>query len=62
MLNFNAWKKEDRDLALIRTLRGGIGLLFVLCVILAAGWMTAPSHLRIYIPPDISNGATLKVS
>ncbi len=62
MLNFNAWKKEDRDLMLIRTLRGGIGLLFVLCIILAAGWMTAPSHLRIYIPPDISNGATIKVS
>jgi integrating conjugative element protein (TIGR03746 family) len=62
MLNLNAWKKEDRDRALIRTLRGGIGLLFVLCIVLAAGWMTAPSHLRIYIPPDISNGATLKIN
>ena len=62
MLNLNAWKKEDRDRALIRALRGGIGLLFVLCIILAAGWMTAPSHLRIYIPPDISNGATLKIN
>jgi integrating conjugative element protein (TIGR03746 family) len=62
MLSFNAWKKEDRDLALIRTLQGGIGILLVLCLILAAGWMSAPSHLRIYIPPDISNGATLKVN
>lgn len=62
MLHFNAWKKEDRDWALIRALKSGIGILFVLCVILAAGWMTAPSHLRIYIPPDISNGATLKVN
>jgi integrating conjugative element protein (TIGR03746 family) len=24
------------------------------------GWMTAPSRLTVYIPPDISNGATLK--
>jgi integrating conjugative element protein (TIGR03746 family) len=62
MLNLNAWKKEDRDAALIRTLRGGMILLFLLCLVLAAGWMTAPSHLRIYIPPDISNGATLKVN
>lgn len=62
MLNLNAWKQEDRDRALIRALRGGIGLLFVLCIVLAAGWMTAPSHLRIYIPPDISNGATLKIN
>ncbi len=62
MLNFNAWKKEDRDWALIRALKSGIGILFVLCVILAAGWMSAPSHLRIYIPPDISNGATFKVN
>ena len=62
MLNLNAWKKEDRDAALIRTLRTGIGLLFVLCLVFAAGWIQAPSHLRIYIPPDISNGATLKMN
>jgi integrating conjugative element protein (TIGR03746 family) len=62
MLSLNAWKKEDRDAALIRALRGVIGLLFVLSLILAAGWMTAPSHLRIYIPPDISNGATIKIN
>ena len=62
MLNLNAWKKEDRDTALIRTLRGGMILLFLLCLVLAAGWMTAPKHLCIYIPPDISNGATLKVN
>lgn len=62
MLNFGTWKKEDRDLALIRAQKGFIGILCAVCVILAAGWMTAPSHLRIYIPPDISNGATLRVN
>lgn len=62
MLSFNAWKKEDRDWALIRALKGGVGILFVLCIVLAAGWMSAPSHLRIFIPPDISNGATVKVN
>jgi integrating conjugative element protein (TIGR03746 family) len=62
MLSLNAWKKEDRDAALIRALRGVIGLLFVLSLVLAAGWMTAPSHFRIYIPPDISNGATIKIN
>lgn len=62
MLNFKAWKKEDRDLAIIRAQTGFIGLLCLLCLVFAIGWMTAPSHLRIYIPPDISNGATLKVN
>ncbi len=62
MLNFKAWKKEDRDMALIRAQRGFIGILCLGCLILAAGWMTAPSHLRIYIPPDISNGATFKIN
>lgn len=62
MLSFNAWKKEDRDLALLRAQRGFIGILCLVCVLLAVGWMTAPSRLRIYIPPDISNGATLKVN
>ena len=31
MLNFNAWKKEDRDLALIRAQKGFIGILGDVC-------------------------------
>src|SRR5262249_26347219 len=30
-------------------------------VLLAIGWISAPSRLRVFIPPDIRNGATLKV-
>ncbi len=62
MTVFNAWKKEDRDLAVIRVQKICMGILFLLCLTFAIGWMTAPSRLRIYIPPDISNGATLKVN
>ncbi len=59
---FNAWKKEDRDRALIHAQGRFIVLLFLLCALFCVGWMTAPSRLRIYVPPDISNGATINVS
>lgn len=59
---FNAWKKEDRDLAIIRAQKGFIAILCLLCLIFALGWMKSPSNLRIFIPPDISNGATVKVN
>lgn len=62
MALFNAWKKQDRDYALIRVQTVFIGLLFLLCALFCIGWMTAPSRLRVYIPPDISNGATLKIN
>lgn len=62
MALFSAWKKQERDNALIRTQACFIGVLFLVCVLLSVGWMTAPSRLRVYIPPDISNGATLKVN
>lgn len=60
MALFNAWKKQDRDDALIRAQAIFIGLMFLLCILFCMGWMMAPSRLRIYIPPDISNGAILK--
>lgn len=59
---FNAWKKQDRDYALIRAQAIFIGILVLLCALFCLGWMTSPARLRIYIPPDISNGATLKVN
>lgn len=62
MMLFNAWKKEDRDTTIISVQKKFIGILFILCVLLGVGWITSPSRLRIYIPPDISNGATLKVN
>jgi len=62
MTLFNAWKKEDRDIALIRAQSKFIAILFMLCILFCIGWISAPSRLQIYIPPDISNGATLKVN
>jgi integrating conjugative element protein (TIGR03746 family) len=57
---FNAWKKEDRDLQVIKLQKQFIYLLFGISLLLFIGWMSAPSRLTVYIPPDISNGATLR--
>lgn len=59
---FDSWKKEDRDLQVIKAQKSFIILLFVICLICFAGWWTSPSRLTVYIPPDISNGATLKAN
>lgn len=59
---FDAWKKEDRDLQVVRAQKYFIFMLFFLCLLCFGGWMTAPSRLTIYVPPDISNGATLKAN
>ena len=57
---FNAWRKEDKDQQAIGLLLKVIYLLIFICSLCMLGWMRAPSHLTVYIPPDISNGATLK--
>lgn len=57
---FDAWKKEDRDERLIKAQKHFICMLCGVCLLLGIGWYTAPSRLTVYIPPDISNGATLK--
>ena len=59
---FDAWKKEDRDGQIVKLQKQFIFLLFGLCLLCFIGWMTAPSRLTVYIPPDISNGATLKAN
>jgi len=56
----SAWRKEDADLQIIKMQKGFIGILLVLSVAFFAGWMTSPSRLTLYLPPDIQNGATLK--
>ena len=55
-----AWKKSDADARIIQLQKYFIILLSVMSVALWLGWKTSPSHLTIYIPPDIQNGATLK--
>ncbi len=57
----NIWRKEDADLQIIKLQKYFIGLLFVLSAAFFIGWMTSPSRLTVYIPPNIQNGATMKV-
>jgi len=56
-----AWKKEDADAQVIKLQKTFIYILAVLSLIFSIGWMSAPSRLTVYIPPEIQNGATLKV-
>lgn len=57
---FNAWKKEDQDAAMIHFLKCAIGVLLLICIGLWIGWMSAPSRLTVYVPPDLSGGVLLK--
>ncbi len=56
-----AWRKEDADAEVIRLQKYAIVLLFMLSLVFSIGWMTSPSRLTIYVPPDIQNGATIKM-
>jgi integrating conjugative element protein (TIGR03746 family) len=56
-----AWKKEDADAQIIKIQKGFIYILLLLSTLFSIGWMLSPSKLTIYIPPNIENGATLKV-
>lgn len=56
-----AWKKEDADAEIIKLQKYVMGVLVLLCLLVSLGWMTAPSRMTVYIPPDIQNGATMKV-
>ena len=44
----------------IRALWGAVGVALACALILGVGWMTAPSALRIHIPPDLTAGATVR--
>lgn len=56
----HAWRKEDADQRVIQLQKIVIGILFLLCSAFFIGWMSAPSRLTVYLPPDIQNGATMK--
>ena len=53
-------KALDDSRSHIWTLRLVILVLFVVIMALWNGWKTAPRELRVYVPPDLSNGATLR--
>ena len=59
---FDAWRKEDKDAQIMVAQKRIIGLLFMFSFICLMGWITSPSRMTVYIPPDISNGATLKAN
>lgn len=59
---FDYWKQEEKSVLVIKILSGVIALIMTLCLIAFAGWMTAPSRLTVYIPPDISGGVFLKAN
>ena len=44
----------------IRALWGAVAVALICALILGVGWMTAPSALRIHIPPDLTAGATVR--
>lgn len=44
----------------VKTLRQGVGALFVLTLVLGFGWWSAPRELTIHVPPDLRSGSTRK--
>lgn len=44
----------------VSTLRFGGAALFIVALLLAAGWWRAPTHLTIHVPPDLRSGSTRK--
>lgn len=58
---FNAWKKFDELTLTIKSLWCLIGILVLINFLLLIGWMSAPSRLRVYLPPDLTQGALMKV-
>lgn len=59
-MSFKLWKKIEADNHLIKTLWIFIGVLCVVNGLLVLGWQHAPNRLTVYIPPDITQGATVK--
>ncbi len=57
---FKAWKRFDQLTLTVKTLWVVIALLVGLNTVALVGLATAPDRLRIYLPPDLSAGATLK--
>ena len=55
---FQAWKKQDQDEAVIKAQRRNNVILASLCVLLTIGWMSAPSRLKIFIPPALTSAVT----
>jgi len=57
---FKLWKAIDDDKRLIKILYITISFLTLSNLMFWIGWLKAPEKLRVYIPPDLSKGVTLK--
>ncbi|QNM96711.1 PFL_4703 family integrating conjugative element protein [Chitinimonas koreensis] len=44
----------------VKTLRMAAGALFVIALLLGAGWWSAPKQLTVHVPPDLRSGSTRK--
>lgn len=55
-----AWKKEDLDARIIQLQKYFLSIFSVISLAFFIGWITSPSRLTVYIPPEIQNGATIK--
>ena len=53
-------EKVDAVQLTIKTLWGVVAILIVVNLLLLIGWMSAPSRLRVYLPPDLTQGALIK--
>ncbi len=56
---FRAWKKLDQQGIAIKTLWIVIALLVFLNLMLMLFLATAPDRMRVYLPPDLTQGATI---
>lgn len=59
---FRLWQRIDRDRRLILTLWVFIGVLLLGCLFLGYGWQQAPQKLTIFVPPDLTQGATFQAN
>ena len=56
---FKAWKRFDQLTLTVKTLWAVIAILVAMNGVALVGLMTAPHRLRVFVPPDLTAGATL---
>ncbi|MCD5976774.1 PFL_4703 family integrating conjugative element protein [Pseudomonas quasicaspiana] len=44
----------------VMTLRIGVGLFFVVAILMGLGWWSAPRDMTVHVPPDLRSGSTRK--
>lgn len=59
---FTQWRREDQQYAILKYLWCFIAILVAMNILSFWGWKTSPAKLRVYLPPDISQGALLKAN